>query len=198
MLTPTYLLPTFTIHFRAMETQDMEALEKVLAEAAALSIDNNKVQAAHALLLSKREYQAEASLLKQISVSNNADHLTALANAIATAKTFHVRPTVIFDAETKYTKIENSDKERKLLDDALDAAIRSRSLLMLDVAIKNATTAGGLRCKNIHAAIALVNQIRNQDDKARILVLLKDAIKMRSVKVLEQVIKVFNLSLFVI
>lgn len=77
---------------------------------------------------------------------------------------------------------------RTEIDAQLLPAIESKNIEQLELHLHNATHCS-VTSKTIEAARLLSGQLRNQGDRSRIEILLRDSLRLRSVAVLEHVVK---------
>ena len=94
----------------------------------------------------------------------------------------------IAEAEARLVKLRKDEAVRAEIDALLLPAIESKCLDQLEIALSKATT-GSVTSKTIESARLLSGQLRFHGDKGRILLLLKDSLRLRSVAVLEHVVK---------
>ena len=173
---------------KALDAQSIGALIDALADAQTLGLAGDMVDRARILLAKLREDAAGAVLTATTAQANSPESLPALKAAIERAKRDGVNAHMILEAETRYAKIEKDERTRGEIDRALEAAIASRSLSRLETLVK-AAAAAAVNSRIIESARLLIAQLRSQGDKDRIKTLLKDSLKLRSVRVLQHVIK---------
>ena len=85
-------------------------------------------------------------------------------------------------------KLRKDEVIRNEIDNLLLPAIESRNVEQLELHLHNATHCS-VTSKTIEAARLLSGQLRNQGDRSRIEILLRDSLRLRSVAVLEHVVK---------
>ena len=85
-------------------------------------------------------------------------------------------------------KLRKDEVIRTEIDNLLLPAIESRNVEQLELHLHNATHCS-VTSKTIEAARLLSGQLRNQGDRSRIEILLRDSLRLRSVAVLEHVEK---------
>ena len=94
----------------------------------------------------------------------------------------------IAEAEARLVKLRRDETLRAEIDALLVPAIESKSSELLEQHLHKASSAS-VTSKTIESARLLLGQLRSQGDKSRILILLKDSLRLRSVAVLEHVVK---------
>jgi predicted nucleic acid-binding protein len=162
----------------------LTALEHALKESNLLSAD--LLMAACTLLSNLKQTNAAAILSAAVNSGNKDSQ--PLADAIEQAKRDGVKAYKIAEAEGKLQKLRRDEELRAEIDLALAPAIDMKCLESLELHLQRAT-AHSVTSKTIEAARALVGQLRSMGDSKRIMLLLSDALRLRSVSVLEHVIK---------
>jgi hypothetical protein len=94
----------------------------------------------------------------------------------------------IAEGEARLAKLRKDEATRADLDASLSLAMESKSLETLEALLQRATSSS-VTSKTIEGARQMAGQLRIQGDRARILLLLKDSLRLRSVAVLEHVVK---------
>lgn len=160
------------------------ALESALEESNLLSADS---LLAACTLLSNLKQRNGAAIL-QAAVNSGDKRSATLAAAIEQARRDGVKSHKIAEAEAKLQKLRRDEAVRDEIDAALNPAIGARNLESLELHLQRAT-ANSVTSKTIETARSLVGQLRSQGDHKKIMLLLSDALRLRSVSVLEHVIK---------
>jgi monoamine oxidase len=138
-------------------------------------------------LLSNLKQRNGAALLAA-AVNSGDKRSSTLAAAIEQARKDGVKSHKIAEAEAKLQKLRRDEAVRDEIDAALNPAIGARNLESLELHLQRAT-ANSVTSKTIETARSLVGQLRSQGDNKKIMLLLSDALRLRSVSVLEHVIK---------
>lgn len=138
-------------------------------------------------LLSNLKQTNAAAILSAAVNSGNKDS-APLAEAIEQAKRDGVKAYKIAEAEGKLGKLRRDEELRAEIDLALAPAIDIKCLETLELHLQRAT-AHSVTSKTIEAARVLVGQLRSTGDSKRIMLLLSDSLRLKSVSVLEHVIK---------
>lgn len=160
------------------------ALESALEESNLLSADS---LLAGCTLLSNLKQRNGAAILAA-AVNSGDKRSSTLAAAIEQARKDGVKSHKIAEAEAKLQKLRRDEAVRDEIDAALNPAIGARNLESLELHLQRAT-ANSVTSKTIETARSLVGQLRSQGDNKKIMLLLSDALRLRSVSVLEHVIK---------
>jgi hypothetical protein len=132
--------------------------------------------------------QTNAAAILSAAVNSGNKNSQPLADAIDQAKRDGVKAYKIAEAEGKLQKLRRDEELRAEIDAALAPAIDIKCLESLELHLQRAT-AHSVTSKTIESARALVGQLRSMGDSKRIMLLLSDALRLRSVSVLEHVIK---------
>ena len=132
--------------------------------------------------------QTNATAILNAAMNNSSRTSTTLSSAIDVARRDGVKQGKITEAETVLTKLRRDESIIAEIDASLTPALESKNLESLEINLLRAT-AHSVTSKTIESARQLVGQLRLQGDDKRIMLLLADALRLRSVSVLEHVIK---------
>lgn len=132
--------------------------------------------------------QTNATAILNAAVNSSSRTSGALQTAIDTARRDGVKQNKITEAETVLTKLRRDETIIAEIDASLTPALESKNLESLEINLLRAT-AHSVTSKTIESARQLVGQLRLQGDDKRIMLLLADSLRLRSVSVLEHVIK---------
>jgi hypothetical protein len=173
---------------RAMDEQDILALEAAIAfgHSSQSLLNKGDLVAAKALLDELK--QSDSTSILATAMMNERKSSKELSDAVEQGKRDGVKAHRIAQAEASLLKLQQDEVTRSEIDSLLIPAIENEALKDLEVILLSASSSS-VTSKTIEAARVMLSQLRLKGDESRILVLLKDSLKMRSVVVLERVIK---------
>jgi hypothetical protein len=173
---------------RAMDERDISALEAaiLLGHGSQSLLSKGDLSGAKALLDELK--QSDSTTFLANAMMNESESSEGLSTAVEQGKRDGVKAHEIAQAEASLLKLQQDEVKRNEIDNLLIFAIENESLRDLEKILLSASSSF-VTSKTIEAARVMLSQLRMKGDESRILLLLKDSLKMRSVVVLERVIK---------